>query len=198
MNLKKTRFTRRLIEVNSLDPDDFQSWAFCPGMHFNSPDKWWGDLGRRDFPHEGLDFCLYKNRERQVCRLAAGTRIPVMHDGVVRALFNDYLGQAVIIEHAGFQDGTQTYMSVYAHTRPAEGIEPGRKVAAGDVIAAIADTRRSKADILPHLHFTLGRPSADFIYEPFEWNIMRDPGMVVLCNPMELLDWPHQVVEVTP
>lgn len=72
-----------LIEVNGLDPDNFESWVFCPGMLFGSPDKWWGDLGRRDFPHEGIDFCLYADRSRQIQRLGEQTRIPVMHTGVV-------------------------------------------------------------------------------------------------------------------
>ena len=60
MPLAKTRFTARLIETNGFDPHDFKCWVFSPGMRFNAPDKWWSDYGRRDFPHEGLDFCLFR------------------------------------------------------------------------------------------------------------------------------------------
>ena len=62
LSIEKSRFTEMLIEANGLDPGGFNRWAFCHGMLFKSPDKWWGDYCRRDFPHEGLDFCLYERR----------------------------------------------------------------------------------------------------------------------------------------
>jgi hypothetical protein len=55
------------------------------------------------------------------------------------------------------------------------------------VIATIADTRRSKARILPHLHLPLSRPSPDLIYENFVWDIMRDPERVTLMDPMGVI-----------
>jgi murein DD-endopeptidase MepM/ murein hydrolase activator NlpD len=194
MSLKKTRFTAMLIDANGLDPGEFQSWLFHPGMLFKSPDKWWGDRGRRDFPHEGIDFCLYRNASGRTCRLDQQTRIPLMHDGVVKAVFSDYLGRAVIVEHENAGDGSDTLVSVYAHTRPGGGITPGLVVKEGDIIGTIADTSRSKAGILPHLHLTLGRPSPALAYERFVWNTMRDPGRVVMLNPMDAIDWPCQVV----
>ncbi len=195
MSLKKTIFTEMLIEANNLDPDDFQSWVFWPGMLFDSTDKWWGDYGQREFPHEGIDFCLHKELSGRVQRLDERTRIPVMHDGVVRALFNDYLGQAVILEHENMQDQNGKLLSVYAHTKPEEGIRPGVSVNAGDIIATIADTSRSKANILPHLHVSFGAPSPALIYDPFVWNSMRDPRQVKLLDPLDLIDWPHAVLD---
>ena len=47
LSLKKSRFTEMLIEENALDQGGFEGWIFCQGMLFNSPDKWWGDYGRR-------------------------------------------------------------------------------------------------------------------------------------------------------
>lgn len=190
MDLKKTRFTEMLIEANGFNPDDFQSWLFCPGMRFDSPDKWWGDLGRRDFPHEGLDFCLYMDGSSRVRRLDQQTRIPVMHDGVVRSVFADYLGQAVVIEHKKTQPEISLLISIYAHTGLLDHIKPGVIVKQGDIIATIADTSRSKANILPHLHVTLGHASPDLVYEKFVWNDMRDPGLVYLLNPEGVIDWP--------
>jgi murein DD-endopeptidase MepM/ murein hydrolase activator NlpD len=187
---RKTRFTRMMIQVNNLDPDNFESWAFCPGMLFGSPDKWWGDHGLRDFPHEGIDFCLYSNPSGQIRRLNKQTRIPVMHDGVVRAIFRDYLGQAVVIEHENRHDQKSKFLSVYAHTNPQDGIRPGVTVNEGDIIANIADTKQSKTKILPHLHFSLGLPSPTLRYDPFVWNIMRDPDRVALLNPIDAIDWP--------
>ena len=184
-----------LIEANGLAAGDFHAWVFCPGMRFGSPDKWWGDHGRRDFPHEGIDFCLYRDGAGPIVRLDHNTRIPVMHGGIVRAMFTDYLGQAVIIEHENHRDKNGKFLSVYAHTKPLDGIQPGAAVKEGDIIATIADTRRSKAKILPHLHFSLGLPSPALVYEPFVWNMMRDPALVTLLDPQDVIDRPCQVLD---
>jgi murein DD-endopeptidase MepM/ murein hydrolase activator NlpD len=187
VRLAKTRFTEMFFQTNHLDLADFHRWAFLPGMRFGSMAKWWGDFGPRDFPHEGVDLCLYEDRRGEVRRLDETTRIPVMGDGVVRAIFKDYLGQAVIIEHEDTQGGGGKCLSVYAHTRPRNGLRPGQAVRQGDVIATIADTRRSKARIFPHLHLSLSKPASDLIYENFVWNIMRDPGRITLVDPMGVI-----------
>jgi murein DD-endopeptidase MepM/ murein hydrolase activator NlpD len=88
-----------------------------------------------------------------------------------------------------------SYLSIYAHTRPREGLRRGHAVRAGDIIATIADTRHSKAKILPHLHLSIGRPSPDLVYENFVWNIMRDPGRVTLLNPMDAIDGPWRTFD---
>ncbi|MCP3952307.1 MAG: peptidoglycan DD-metalloendopeptidase family protein [Desulfobacterales bacterium] len=194
MNLKQICFTEMLIEANDLDLNAFQSWAFSPGMLFNSPDKWWGDSGRRDFPHEGVDFCLYKDHDGRVRCIGENIRIPVMHSGLVRALFTDYLGQAVIIEHENAQSKSGKLLSVYAHTRPLNGIQPGVAVKQGDIIASIADTSRSKANILPHLHLSFGHPSPAMVYDPFVWDSIRNPNRVTLVDPMTVINWPWQVL----
>ena len=191
----KSRFTAMLLEANALDSGEFQSWAFCPGMRFGSTRKWWGDRGRRDFPHEGIDFCLYRDSAGRLRRLDETTRIPVMLDGVVRARFKDYLGQAVIVEHSAIENGEPGYLSVYAHTEPRGGIIPGARVKEGDVLATLADTSRSKARILPHLHLTLARPLPGLVYEPFVWDIMRDPARVSLLDPAGVIDRPWQALD---
>lgn len=189
------RFTELLLQANGLDSDDFHCWIFCPGMAFGSMAKWWGDRGRRDFPHEGIDCCLYLDPNRRLRRLDETTRIPVMRGGVVRALFDDYLGRAVIIEHAPAEPETKPYLSVYAHTTPAKHLRPGIRVAQGDILGTIADTRRSKARILPHLHLTLARAAPDLIYESFVWDRMRDPDRVTLLDPLPRIDGPYKEPE---
>lgn len=198
MRPAKNRFTEILVEANRIGAATFKCWAFCPGMQFNSPHKWWGDHGQRDFPHEGVDFCLYEDRTGQLHRLDENTRIPVLADGVVRAMFKDYLGQAVIIEHEYAQSENGTYLSIYAHTQPREGLRPGATVRAGDIIATIADTRSSKAKILPHLHLSLGYPSPGLVYENFVWNIMRDAERVSLMDPMDVIEGTWQALELPP
>ena len=184
-----------LIEENALDQIGFKSWIFCHGMLFNSPDKWWGDHGLRDYPHEGIDLCLYRDRVNRIRRIDEKTRIPVMQDGVVMAMFKDYLGKAVIIEHGHSGSDTGRFISFYAHTNPLSGIEDGVVVKEGDVIATLADTSNSKSNIMPHLHFSLGLPSKSFSYDGFEWNTIRKPEMITLLDPLAVIDWPYQALD---
>ena len=179
-----------LMAANNPALDEFNRWVFRSGMLFNSPDKWWGDLGRRDFPHEGVDFCLYENLSGETSRLSHQTRIPAIHDGVVRHIFPDYLGQAVIVEHNLTQKGTGKLISIYAHTLPLEHLKAGIFVKQGDIIATIADTSRSKTFILPHLHYSLGQTSENIDFGQFVWNDMRNPDLVVLLNPFSAINDP--------
>ncbi len=192
LHFKKSRFTEMLIEENALDQNGFECWIFCHGMLFNSPDKWWGDHGLRDYPHEGIDLCLYKDRANRIRRLNEKTRIPVIQDGVVKAIFKDYLGKAIIIEHEHAGSDIGRFISFYAHTNPRPEIEGGVIVKEGNIIATFADTGDSKANIIPHLHFSLGIPSRSFSYDGFVWNTIRNPGIITLLDPMPIIDWPYQ------
>jgi hypothetical protein len=181
-----------LLGANGLDPKRFKSWIFTPGMHFKSPNKWWGDLGKRDFPHEGIDFCLYRDDTGRIVRLDQKTRLPAMHSGSIKSLFNDYLGQAMVIEHDAESSQAVPLISIYAHTTPLDHINTGYTVAKGEIIATIADTSQSKAKILPHLHYTIGIPRAKLVVDSFVWNHMRDPDRIALLDPIGLLDWPYE------
>jgi murein DD-endopeptidase MepM/ murein hydrolase activator NlpD len=158
-------------------------------------DKWWGDHGRRDYPHEGIDLCLYKDRFEKMRRIDVDTRIPVMHDGVVKAILKDFLGQALIIEHEYSRSNTGRFISFYAHTKPHAAVVVGTIVKEGDVIATLADTANSKSKILPHLHFSLGLPSRSFSYEGFVWNTLRIPEMIIMLDPLPVIDWPYQALD---
>jgi hypothetical protein len=196
MQLEKTPFTALLLEANGIDPGDFVAWIFHPGMLFHSPLKWWGDGGPRDFPHEGIDLCLYRDASGGVNHLGPETRIPVMNSGVVRRVFSDYLGYTLLVEHERRTSAPVVLISFYAHIRPLDGVHPGVRLKQGAPLATIADTERSKAKMLPHLHHTLGVASADLEYEGFVWNNMRNPRWVRLLDPIELLDWPYRIIEV--
>ena len=180
-----------LVNANPSILDNFDAWVFDAGMLFGSQDKWWGDLGQRDFPHEGMDFCRFRDRSGHTRRLDPRTRIPVMFDGVVRAVFKDYLGRAIVVEHDIPVDGNASkggLLTVYAHTRPMESVKPGWVVSLGDIIATIAGTRHSKANILPHLHLTVAIPEPGFSFDALVWNVMRDPARITLLNPWHILD----------
>jgi len=195
MSMKKSRFTEMLIEENALDQSGFENWIFCNGMLFNSPNKWWGDHGLRDYPHEGVDLCLYRDRSQKICRIDEKTRIPVMQSGMIKAMFKDYLGQAIIIEHEKIEGSIGKFISAYAHTKPRAEIRVGVRVKEGDIMATLANTSHSKAHILPHLHFSLGHPSESISYEGFVWNTMRNPEEIILADPLPVIDRPYQTLE---
>jgi len=195
MPLKKSRFTKMLIEKNAFDQSGFERWVFCQGMLFNSAAKWWGDYGRRDFPHEGIDLCLYRDRSRRIRRMDEKTRIPVMHDGVVKVRFKDYLGQTLIIEHENSGSNAGMFISLYAHIKPRSTIDVGAIVKEGDIIATLGDTSNSKSHIIPHLHFSLGFPAKSFCYEGFVWNTIRRPEKIILLDPLAIIDWPYQTLD---
>ena len=191
--LQKTRFTQMLIEENALAQNGFETWIFCWGMLFNSPDKWWGDRGKRDYPHEGIDLCLYRDRRQRTLYLDETTRIPAMHSGMVRAIFKDYLGKAVVIHHEKLGGENARFMSLYAHITPRPDLEIGTLVQEGDLLGTIADTSSSRAKILPHLHFSIGLASLS--YKGFVWNTIRRGDIITLLDPLELTDWPCEKLE---
>jgi murein DD-endopeptidase MepM/ murein hydrolase activator NlpD len=194
-SLEKNRYSEMLVEVNQLEQHGFGFWLFNPGMTFNSPLKWWGDFGQRDFPHEGIDICIYSAGQRQPRRIDEKNRIPVLAGGTIKAIFKDFLGKAIIVEHEDLLVDHRKLLSMYAHTRPLPHIKTGIKVKTGDVIATLADTRHSKAGIIPHLHFSLGVPSPSLTYADFYWNLIRDPNRVTLLNPLDVIHLPHEICD---
>jgi len=190
--LKKSRFTEMLIEANAPELRGFDRWIFCEGMLFNSPNKWWGDRGRRDFPHEGIDLCLYRDGSGRIRRIDDNIRFPAVAAGTVQAMFKDYLGTAVLVEHQIQATGSQRLISFYAHTNPDPNIGVGMMVKEGDIIGALADTSHSKAGIRPHLHFSIGMPTKSFSYDGLVWNTIRRPEMMILLDPLPVIDRPYQ------
>lgn len=191
--LRECRFAELLLKVNDLNQAGFEKWLFCPGMPFNDLKKWWGDHGQRDFPHEGVDLCLYRGIDSHIRRLDATGRVPAMGDGAVKALFTDYLGKAIIIEHERLPAQNWRLLSIYAHTNPSPGIGIGANIKEGDIIATLADTRLSKANIIPHLHFTLALASPFLSYEDFVWNVIRDPDRITLLDPLSHIHLPYRM-----
>lgn len=193
-------FAEMLSNANhQLRQNGFKRWLFYPGMAFGTTQKWWGDFGKRDFPHEGVDFCLYEGKEGQIFHFSAGSAVPVVTSGTIRAVFKDYLGHAIVVDHGPWPGSDQRLLSIYAHTLPERDIREDVSVETGRVIATTADTRNAKAKILSHLHFTLGLASPDLSYENFYWNLIRDPANITLLNPLEISRIPyHQSRERIP
>jgi len=189
------RFTEYLIGHNSLDERGFEKWIFHPGMLFHSTDRWWGDGGSRDHPHQGLDLCLYRDRNGDDHALDRKIKVPLIYDGEVVNIITDYIGKSVFLIHdISDGKGNQLY-SIYGHTEPYDGLGKGKTLNEGDVIATIKDTKEKKVDIMPHLHLSLAWVPKCLPYHKLNWKIISDPGICTLLNPLEFIDCKYTVLK---
>lgn len=189
---RKTRFTEHMVRENGLHEKGFAGWVFLPGMLFWGKNKWWGDESRRVTPHEGLDFSLYEDREGGLFRLGAGSRVPVMYDGIVVGIVDDFLGKTIIMEHRFPQAPALALVTVYGHTKPALALRPGRAFRAGEVMASIASRGASNKAIDPHLHVSLGQPSGAVALGSLSWQNMAQG--LVMFDPIEVVGGPWRML----
>ena len=191
-SLSKTRFTEYLIHENALDENGFREWIFYPGMLFNAVEKWWGDHGKRDNPHEGLDLCLYRDQRGNKRQLDEKTKIPATYDGTVVGIVNDFLGKSVIIEHDLTDSDHNRFCTIYGHINPGKRLQNGQMVKEGDIIATLADLRNLKVTIFPHLHISLGWASKLISYDKLDWKTIGAPNTLTLMDPLCVLGWQYR------
>jgi murein DD-endopeptidase MepM/ murein hydrolase activator NlpD len=183
MTLPKTRFTDHLIRLNGLAACGFARWAFVPGMAFGSPTQWWADGGQRERPHEGIDLCLYLDRQGELRRLQEGVRLPAMYGGTVVRLCDDFLGRSVMIE-CDWPGRTRWY-TMYGHTTPELDIRVGQTVQEGEVVARLAPLPPHKSYILPHLHVSFGWAPGAVPPDRLDWETV--PDVLALVDPVRVL-----------
>ncbi len=194
-SLSKTRFTEYLIYENALDEHGFKEWIFSPGMLFNASDKWWGDQGKRNKPHEGLDLCLYKDQQDRMCRLDEKTKIPIIYDGIVVGIVNDFLGKSVLVEHGLADKDNNRFCSIYGHLNPHKDLQVGKIVKEGDIIATLADPTDSKVKTLSHLHISIGWASKFISYDKLNWETIGTPNTLTLIDPLYVLGSHYRALE---
>jgi murein DD-endopeptidase MepM/ murein hydrolase activator NlpD len=192
--LTRSQFTDLLIKNNSFMDNLFKEWIFYPGMLFGSVDKWWVK-SKRDKPHEGLDLCFYSNHSDEILRLNEGTNIPVMFDGIIAGIIDDFLGKSIIFEHNISGGSKSGFCSIYGHVIPDKNICVGSIVKQGDVIAALADAEKSKAKIFPHLHITLGYTREGILYDNLDWTAISDPKIFTLIDPIKIIGNDYRVMD---
>jgi len=190
--LKKTRFTEFLIRENDLGKTGFAGWVFDSNMLFQAHEKWWGDRAARDRLHEGLDFCFFRDLQGALVHLRGNTKIPVMYDGVVVKIMDDFLGKSVVVEHRQVNRRNHLF-TIYGHMVPAQDLPVGRILEEGDIIGALADDRKSKGGPLPHLHVSLFRASATFCCKALNWKDIHTRDLEML-DPLDALDGEYFLV----
>lgn len=171
-----------------------KEWLFCPGMLFQAKQTWWGGRGPRPRPHEGVDLVVYADREDRICCLTETTQALALSDGLVVKIIPDFLGKSVILEHAVRKGPMGWLYFIYAHTRPMEGIEPGRFVKRGDPIATVAVPNRSSFPMVPHLHFSVAGSSRSVPSDCFDWDRIGVSRAFTLLDPLEVAGFPHRLL----
>lgn len=184
---RKSSFWDALIRLNGLDKQGFVEWVFKPGMLFNDLFLWWGDGGARRMPHEGLDVCYYRNVSGQNFPLTKKTVIPVIYDGKIVRIHDDFLGKSLYVAHEIYEGNGKRLFTVYGHISPLRGTAEGKELREGVPFATIADAGTGKTVIPPHVHLSVAWISVTFPFERLNWDAMGDPNVVTLCNPLSCL-----------
>jgi len=183
--LRKSQFTQYLVRENALDDFGFKEWFFYPGMLFNATGKWWGDQGKRNRPHEGLDLYFYRDREDRLLHLAEKTKVPVLYDGVVVNLIDDFIGKSVMVEHRLPGSDHPRFCTIYGHTNLTRDLHVGMIVKAGDILATLARPNKSQRNIPSHLHVSLGWIFTKISYEHLTWETMGNSKALLWVDPLQ-------------
>jgi len=180
-----------------LDEPGLKEWIFCPGMLFHALCKWWGDKGPRNTPHEGLDIFLYRDQQDRIVRLDEKTRIPVMFDGVVVGIINDFLGNSVIVEHAFPDRDIGRICTIYGHVNPLKDLHIGMELKEGDIMGTLTDPGQTGFDLMPHLHISVGCASKLISYDRLNWDTIGSSGTLTLLDPLDIINWQYQILDET-
>ncbi len=168
---------------------DIDRFIFYPGMEFGSEVKWWPDRGTRPTLHEGVDFCYYLNSSGKEKIATPEFMVPVMADGRVLNICDDYLGQTVFLDHG--YDNPQRFLSIYAHIVPDKDLKKGDRIQSGEVIATIADTTGRKNRMPAHLHLSLMYAEREIPAEKFDWDLMHYDERTNLIDPFKMIISDH-------
>ncbi|MDR4496617.1 MAG: hypothetical protein MRK02_01625 [Candidatus Scalindua sp.] len=170
----------------------FSEWVFCPGMLFQDLNSWWTQGNARPVPHEGIDLCLFRDRAGKIHRLDEKARIPVMYDGVITHIHDDFLGKSIYVRHSiDGKKGCKLH-SIYGHVLPGNICKVEHGVREGDIIATIAPAPE-KGRIPPHAHITLAWLPETLSCEKLNWEELGNPDSVTLSNPLDFIDCKYSI-----
>lgn len=179
-------FSDVFSEANDLNRYGFAAWVLYPGMEFGAQNVWWGGQAKRARPHEGVDLRFYRGTDNRIFAIDEGAKIPVMYSGVIVKIIGDFLGKTIIIEHRFPDNGESVFLSLYGHTSPVEGLETGRIVKTGEIIAAVAASKGTNSPA-HHLHLSLAWSRKPVLYGTLDWTTVNDPDVVRLVDPRPVI-----------
>lgn len=162
-------------------------WLFHPGMLFASREKWWGAGGVRQSPHEGLDFCCFLDAEGNKKHLDATSHIPVLFDGEIASVFEDFLGKTILVKHEQHLLEDQNFYTVYAHISPLSHVKPSVHLSTGDLLGNIAVPAKEHLKVPAHLHLSMAFVPKTVSVETLNWGMLSQQP-VLLCDPLGILE----------
>jgi hypothetical protein len=181
------------VTCNGLDSAGFREWVFHPGMLFGALVTWWGKGGGRDRPHEGLDVRRYRDARGRIHGLDGTIRIPVMYEGEIAAIRDDFLGRSVFVRHP-IRDGEGRRLhTIYGHTAPG-GVRAGDALREGEVFATLAEPPAVSTSAPAHLHLSIAWVPPSIPGGALDWRTMGDARRVLLLDPLRVVSFPHAVL----
>jgi len=192
--LPLSNFISRLADINHLTPLGFDRFIFFPGMLFNSKEKWWGRGGCRAVSHEGVDLCFFAGDEDAKFRLDETVQIPMIYDGTVVHLMDDFLGKTVVTLHDVGAASYGPLLSLYGHVQPHDHLNVGDRIHQGEVFASIADPGGRSMFLPPHLHLSLAKPQMFPQVSQLSWEMLNHADRSVFIDPMKALEMDYSVI----
>jgi murein DD-endopeptidase MepM/ murein hydrolase activator NlpD len=177
MKLNKSDFTKNLIRINSLQ---FNKWLFEPDMLFMSEYKWWGNKGKRDKQHNGLDLLSYEAEGGKHKILDAETKIPIIYDGRIVRCIKDFLGYSLFAEHE-IHEGESRLFTIYGHVQQTPDILIGDPVSEGTVIASLPI--KSGVLVPGHLHISIAFISKSIPNNTLSWKMLSETENIHFLDP---------------
>jgi hypothetical protein len=194
-----TDFGKTFAQQNRLFEQQFVQWAFHPGMLFKSPEKWWGDMGQRQRPHEGLDIRFFLNFLHKPVPIPNHAQVPVMLQGEVLAFGeDDFFGYTLYVRHSAMQDRGKVLCTMYGHVTPHPDLHPGKTVQTGETIASVSDFGTPKSGITAHLHLSVAWIVESSTSGTLTWEMINDSRKVQLIDPMVFFTDSYSVIDSTP
>ena len=194
-HLPKSEFVSHLIHINNLDACDVDRFIFFPGMLFGSKKKWWGEKGVRGSSHEGLDLCFFESAGNENFRMDETTHVPMLYDGCVEHITDDFLGKTVITRHC-FDDSNQPeILSLYGHLNPDTNLKVGDNLKEGQVFAKIGGFANQKKILLPHIHISLAKPDLLPPANCLEWEFLNTVDRSVFIDPLTAISPKYTIIE---
>ncbi len=187
-------FHERLLFFNNLDGLGFKEWIFHPAMLFGALYEWWGDWGKRERPHEGLDLCLYRTKEGSIHHLAEETKIPVILEGKISNVADDFLGESIFVSHGAYDSNERQLYTIYGHVKPGNHIRPGERLSEGDIVGVIAETKNSGPAVPHHLHISVAWIPNTMHVQELGWQMINDLARVVFLDPLDVTECPYSIM----
>jgi hypothetical protein len=191
----KSKFIEHLININKLDEYDLAHFVFFTGMMFRSMEKWWDGGGKRRVPHEGLDLCFFVNTRNDKFRLDETIKVPMMYDGRIAHVMDDYLGKTVIAKHQTVDKPQSSFLTIYGHVDPDDNLQVGVELNEGEVLASIAGIDNRQTSLLPHLHISLARPDMLPPSDRLTWEKLNKIDRSVFIDPVDCLCTNYTIME---